>query len=89
MNLFVTVCEKFCPRVKPSLLTLWISCLQLINELGSVDARLAPQFRELLTGEKDETASRPPEGKKTRGAAAKTKMVRFVFSPDSECLASV
>lgn len=46
----------------------------LINELGSVDARLAPQFRELLTGEKDETASRPPEGKKTRGAAAKTKM---------------
>ncbi|KAL6111954.1 utp3 [Pungitius sinensis] len=45
----------------------------LINELGAVDTRLAPQFRELLTDGKDETAGRPSEGKKTRGAAAKTK----------------
>ncbi|XP_037303668.2 something about silencing protein 10 isoform X2 [Pungitius pungitius] len=45
----------------------------LINELGPVDTRLAPQFRELLTGGNGETAGRPSEGKKTRGAAAKTK----------------
>ncbi|KAM7402299.1 hypothetical protein PAMP_017547 [Pampus punctatissimus] len=37
----------------------------LINELGAVDARLAPQFRTLLAGEEKEKAtSRPAEGKK-------------------------
>ncbi|KAM8914535.1 something about silencing protein 10 isoform 2-T2 [Spinachia spinachia] len=44
------------------------SCLQLINDLGPVDARLAPQFRRLLSGEEDETAGRSSQGKKTRGA---------------------
>uniref|UniRef100_A0A8C4DHQ6 UTP3 small subunit processome component n=1 Tax=Dicentrarchus labrax TaxID=13489 RepID=A0A8C4DHQ6_DICLA len=35
----------------------------LINELGSVDARLAPQFRKLLSGEeKDNATSRPDSG---------------------------
>ncbi|XP_056294287.1 something about silencing protein 10 isoform X2 [Pseudoliparis swirei] len=39
----------------------------LINELGPVDARLAPQFRTLLAGvEKETTTSRPAGGKKTR-----------------------
>ncbi|XP_029288386.1 something about silencing protein 10 [Cottoperca gobio] len=38
----------------------------LINELSSVDARLAPQFRKLLAGEENDKASRPAEGKKTR-----------------------
>ncbi|ROI16165.1 Something about silencing protein 10 [Anabarilius grahami] len=34
-------------------------CVQLINELGAVDARLAPQLRQLLFGEKpDKTARR-------------------------------
>ncbi|KAM8914536.1 something about silencing protein 10 isoform 3-T3 [Spinachia spinachia] len=40
----------------------------LINDLGPVDARLAPQFRRLLSGEEDETAGRSSQGKKTRGA---------------------
>uniref|UniRef100_A0A4W6FL32 UTP3 small subunit processome component n=1 Tax=Lates calcarifer TaxID=8187 RepID=A0A4W6FL32_LATCA len=39
----------------------------LINELGAVDARLAPQFRKLLAGEeKDKAPGRPAESKKTR-----------------------
>lgn len=46
----------------------------LINELGSVDARLAPQFHRLLAGEdKDEAGSRPAEGKKTRVSSKKDK----------------
>ncbi|XP_051271579.1 something about silencing protein 10 isoform X2 [Dicentrarchus labrax] len=46
----------------------------LINELGSVDARLAPQFRKLLSGEeKDNATSRPAEGKKTRVSSKKEK----------------
>uniref|UniRef100_A0A8C4DG26 UTP3 small subunit processome component n=1 Tax=Dicentrarchus labrax TaxID=13489 RepID=A0A8C4DG26_DICLA len=45
----------------------------LINELGSVDARLAPQFRKLLSGEeKDNATSRPAEGKKTRQDSGET-----------------
>ncbi|XP_031710795.1 something about silencing protein 10 isoform X2 [Anarrhichthys ocellatus] len=44
----------------------------LINELGSVDARLAPQFHRLLAGEdKDKTTSRPAGEKKTRVASKK------------------
>ncbi|KAM6927212.1 something about silencing protein 10 [Xenentodon cancila] len=39
----------------------------LINELGGVDARLAPEFRRLLAGEeKDKTSNRPANGKKSR-----------------------
>ncbi|XP_041671066.1 something about silencing protein 10 isoform X1 [Cheilinus undulatus] len=39
----------------------------LINELGSVDARLAPQYRQLLAGEeREEAPSRPAESKKTK-----------------------
>ncbi|XP_034389246.1 something about silencing protein 10 isoform X2 [Cyclopterus lumpus] len=46
----------------------------LINELGSVDARLAPQFRKLLSGvEKEKTTSRPAGGKKTRVASKMEK----------------
>ncbi|XP_042364561.1 something about silencing protein 10 [Plectropomus leopardus] len=46
----------------------------LINELSSVDARLAPQFRKLLTGEeKDTTTSRSAEGKKSRVSGKKEK----------------
>lgn len=46
----------------------------LINELGSVDARLAPQLRKLLAGEeKDETTSRAAVGKKTRVSSKKEK----------------
>ncbi|XP_059185545.1 something about silencing protein 10 [Centropristis striata] len=43
----------------------------IINELGPVDARLAPQFRKLLSGE--ESTSRPAEGKKTRVSSKKEK----------------
>ncbi|XP_027135617.1 something about silencing protein 10 isoform X1 [Larimichthys crocea] len=44
----------------------------LINELGSVDARLAPQFRKLLAGEEnDDATSRPAE--KTRVSSKKKK----------------
>ncbi|KAM6947453.1 LOW QUALITY PROTEIN: something about silencing protein 10-like [Lycodopsis pacificus] len=44
----------------------------LINELGSVDARLAPQFHKLLAGEdKDKTTSTPAGEKKTRVASKK------------------
>ncbi|KAK9528842.1 hypothetical protein VZT92_012980 [Zoarces viviparus] len=44
----------------------------LINELGSVDTRLAPQFHKLLAGEdKDKTTSRPAGEKKTRVASKK------------------
>uniref|UniRef100_A0A8C2W9F7 UTP3 small subunit processome component n=1 Tax=Cyclopterus lumpus TaxID=8103 RepID=A0A8C2W9F7_CYCLU len=47
----------------------------LINELGSVDARLAPQFRKLLSGvEKEKTTSRPAGGKKTRVASKMEKV---------------
>ncbi|XP_044073649.1 something about silencing protein 10 [Siniperca chuatsi] len=46
----------------------------LINELGSVDDRLTPQFRKLLAGEeKDKATSRPTEGKKTRVTSKKEK----------------
>lgn len=46
----------------------------LINELGSVDARLAPQFRKLLAGVgKEKTTSRPAEGQKTRVASKMEK----------------
>ncbi|KAM7422813.1 hypothetical protein PAMA_010719 [Pampus argenteus] len=46
----------------------------LINELGAVDARLAPQFRKLLAGEeKDKATSRPAEGKKA-GVSSKKDM---------------
>ncbi|KAK5872632.1 hypothetical protein PBY51_013314 [Eleginops maclovinus] len=38
----------------------------LINELSSVDARLAPQFRQLLAGEEKDHSSRPPQGKKAK-----------------------
>ncbi|XP_023266500.1 something about silencing protein 10, partial [Seriola lalandi dorsalis] len=44
----------------------------LINELGAVDARLAPEFRKLLAGEeKDTTTGRPAESKKTRVSSKK------------------
>ncbi|XP_070704793.1 something about silencing protein 10 [Pempheris klunzingeri] len=46
----------------------------LINELGSVDARLASQFRSLLAGEeKVEATSKPAEGKKTKAYNKKKK----------------
>uniref|UniRef100_A0A4W6FL43 UTP3 small subunit processome component n=1 Tax=Lates calcarifer TaxID=8187 RepID=A0A4W6FL43_LATCA len=46
----------------------------LINELGAVDARLAPQFRKLLAGEeKDKAPGRPAESKKTRVSSKKEK----------------
>eukprot|EP00064_Thunnus_orientalis_P006087 superscaffoldBa00000619_g6101 len=46
----------------------------LINELGAVDARLAPQFRKLLAGEeKDKATSRPAESKKV-GVSSKKDM---------------
>ncbi|XP_069391761.1 something about silencing protein 10 [Paralichthys olivaceus] len=41
----------------------------LINELGAVDARLAPQFRKLLAGEDKE----PAEGKRPRVSSKKDK----------------
>uniref|UniRef100_A0A1A8J6K2 UTP3, small subunit (SSU) processome component, homolog n=1 Tax=Nothobranchius kuhntae TaxID=321403 RepID=A0A1A8J6K2_NOTKU len=44
----------------------------LINELGAVDARLAPEFRKLLAGdEKDQTTVKPAEGKKTNSSSKK------------------
>lgn len=46
----------------------------LINELGAVDARLAPQFRKLLAGEEtDKATSRPAESKKV-GVSSKKDM---------------
>uniref|UniRef100_A0A3P8S1P1 UTP3 small subunit processome component n=1 Tax=Amphiprion percula TaxID=161767 RepID=A0A3P8S1P1_AMPPE len=46
----------------------------LINELGAVDARLAPEFHQLLAGEvKGKTSSEPVEGKKTRVPSKKEK----------------
>uniref|UniRef100_A0A1A8MTD1 UTP3, small subunit (SSU) processome component, homolog n=1 Tax=Nothobranchius pienaari TaxID=704102 RepID=A0A1A8MTD1_9TELE len=46
----------------------------LINELGAVDARLAPEFRKLLAGdEKDQTTVKPAEGKKTNSSSKKEK----------------
>ncbi|XP_028262637.1 something about silencing protein 10 [Parambassis ranga] len=46
----------------------------LINELGAVDARLAPEFHKLLAGEeKDKTISKPAEGKKSRVSDKKEK----------------
>lgn len=54
------------------------TCLQLINELGAVDARLAPQFRKLLAGEeKDKATSRPAEGKKVRASIKKDTVRSF------------
>lgn len=51
------------------------SCPQLINELGPVDARLAPQFRKLLAGEEaDKSTSRPAEGQKSRISSKKEKV---------------
>uniref|UniRef100_A0A3Q2QW53 UTP3 small subunit processome component n=1 Tax=Fundulus heteroclitus TaxID=8078 RepID=A0A3Q2QW53_FUNHE len=46
----------------------------LINELGTVDARLAPELRQLLTGgEKDKRLSSPAEGRNTRTPSEKEK----------------
>ncbi|XP_051271578.1 something about silencing protein 10 isoform X1 [Dicentrarchus labrax] len=57
----------------------------LINELGSVDARLAPQFRKLLSGEeKDNATSRPAEGKKTRVSSKKEKQDSGETMPEVE-----
>ncbi|KAM4557398.1 something about silencing protein 10-like [Fundulus diaphanus] len=44
----------------------------LINELGAIDARLAPEFRQLLAGEeKDKRLSSPAEGRNTRTPSEK------------------
>ncbi|KAM3620939.1 uncharacterized protein V6R79_003900 [Siganus canaliculatus] len=44
----------------------------LINELGEVDNRLAPQFRKLLTGDQeDEVTSKPPKGKNSSRVSSK------------------
>ncbi|XP_035518242.1 something about silencing protein 10 isoform X2 [Morone saxatilis] len=57
----------------------------LINELGSVDARLAPQFRKLLSGEeKDKATSRPAEGKTTRVSSKKEKQDSGETMPEDE-----
>ncbi|XP_045885052.1 something about silencing protein 10 [Micropterus dolomieu] len=45
----------------------------LINELGSVDDRLAPQFRKLLAGEENKASSRSTEVKKPRLSSKKKK----------------
>ncbi|XP_029948547.1 something about silencing protein 10 [Salarias fasciatus] len=45
----------------------------LINELGAVDARLAPQFRKLLAGDSDKPTGKPNEGKKTGVSSRKQK----------------
>ncbi|XP_053171333.1 something about silencing protein 10 [Scomber japonicus] len=56
----------------------------LINELGAVDARLAPQFRKLLAGEgKDKATSRPAEGKKV-GVSSKKNMDSGETVPEIE-----
>ena len=51
--------------------------MQLINELGAVDARLAPQYRKLLAGEEEGKASSrtaAAAGKKTRVTSKKEKV---------------
>jgi len=56
----------------------------LINELGAVDARLAPQFHKLLAGEeKDKATSRPAEGKKV-GVPSKKDMDSGETVPEIE-----
>lgn len=51
------------------------TCLQLINELGAVDARLAPEFRQLLAGgEKTEATSKQAEGRKSKVSHRKEKV---------------
>ncbi|XP_013128745.1 something about silencing protein 10 [Oreochromis niloticus] len=46
----------------------------LINELGTVDARLAPEFRQLLAGgEKNKAGSKQAEGKKSKVSNRKGK----------------
>lgn len=43
------------------------SLLQLINELGTVDARLAPQLRQLLSGDQqDRTVKRSVGSKRVK-----------------------
>uniref|UniRef100_UPI0037E8AAB4 something about silencing protein 10 n=1 Tax=Semicossyphus pulcher TaxID=241346 RepID=UPI0037E8AAB4 len=47
----------------------------LINELGSLDARLAPQYQQLLAGEEREQAtSSSAEGRKTKVSSKKEKV---------------
>ncbi|XP_047439114.1 something about silencing protein 10 [Mugil cephalus] len=46
----------------------------LINDIAEVDARLAPEFRQLLAGEqKGKSTSKPAEGKKTKVSSKKEK----------------
>ncbi|XP_060925328.1 something about silencing protein 10 isoform X2 [Limanda limanda] len=52
----------------------------LINELGEVDARLAPQFHKLLAGED----KGPAEGKKTRVSSKKEKGSRETMAEVEE-----
>lgn len=55
----------------------WVSdaCLQLINELGAVDARLAPEFRQLLAGgEENKAGSKQAAGKKSKVSNRKEKV---------------
>lgn len=49
--------------------------LQLVNELGAVDARLAPQYRLLLSGGEKET------GSKARVSVKKGKVSLFSRTP--------
>ncbi|XP_078139921.1 something about silencing protein 10 [Centroberyx gerrardi] len=51
----------------------------LINELGAVDARLAPQLRKLLAGEQKEKATRRPVG----GKQAKKDMESGEAAPEA------
>lgn len=53
----------------------FIICLQLINELGAVDARLAPEFRKLLAGDKEDEATGKPERKKSKVSSKKKEKV--------------
>uniref|UniRef100_A0A8D3AX33 UTP3 small subunit processome component n=1 Tax=Scophthalmus maximus TaxID=52904 RepID=A0A8D3AX33_SCOMX len=53
----------------------------LINELGAVDARLAPEFRRLLAGE---ARGARAEGKKTRVCGKKEKVRFFSVEEDSD-----
>lgn len=56
--------------------------LQLINELGAVDARLAPEFHRLLAEEeKNKATSKPAEAKKARVSSKKAKVRWFFREP--------
>ncbi|KAJ8400715.1 hypothetical protein AAFF_G00394840 [Aldrovandia affinis] len=60
-----------------------VSFRNLINDLGEVDARLAPQMRQLLSEAQEQAAARRPAGSKHASAASRGVKVTEEFGSEA------